>query len=247
MVLELDVCQVRVLGALMEKELATPDQYPLSMAGLVAACNQKTSRDPLMQLADGEVDEALRFLIGESLVRERRPAGARVSKYSHRLSDSLGLSFGFDRPQLAVLAVLMLRGAQTPGELKSRSERMRGDAGDVDMVAVLESLETHERGAWVRELPREPGKRESRWTHLMGGSLDSRDPPRPEITSAVSASDTLEGSAPTAAAVPAPPEAAPRATLAADAGLLEARVSELETTVAELQARLRALEQEWHG
>lgn len=170
MTLELTANEIRVIGVLIEKELATPDYYPLTVAALVSGCNQKTSRDPVMNLSLGDVQDVLDKLTGDRLVRERNPAGGRVSKYAHRLGDSLGLSFGFNRAQLAILAVLLLRGRQTPGELKARSERLRGAGVGENVDGVLSSLVSHDRGPWVCELAREPGRREARWTHLLGTS-----------------------------------------------------------------------------
>lgn len=173
MSLELTAVQTRVLGALVEKELTTPDQYPLTLTALLAACNQKTSREPVMSLVVADVKAALEYLVAGFLVRERNQAGARVPKYGHRLSDSLGLSFSFNRAQLATLAVLMLRGPQTPAEVKSRGERMRGAGANADVANVLESLAGHARGPWVHELLREPGRRESRWAHLLNATVDA--------------------------------------------------------------------------
>ncbi len=168
--------EIRVLGSLMEKELATPDYYPLSLSALTAACNQKTSREPIMSLGEEEVLEALASLTARALARERNPAGSRVNKYAHRLDDSLGLRFGFTREERAVLSVLMLRGPQTPGELRTRSERLRGPGGRDDIEAMLRRLGADERGPWVRELPREGGRREARWMHLFGGDSGPGEP-----------------------------------------------------------------------
>jgi len=254
MPLELNATQTRVLGALIEKELTTPDQYPLTLAALVNACNQKTSREPVMALSDAELQSALQYLIGEFLVRERNPAGSRVPKFAHRMNDSLGLSFVFKRSQLAVLAVLMLRGAQTPGELKTRSERLRSSDSTDDINAVLESLITHTRGPWVFELPREPGRRESRWTQLLDKTVDSLD----RATGGVSAHADVEtfdlpipGASQPSSSPDGPTSLAPSAVADAhspisgvDAVLLVEQMQALREEVQQLSARVRFLETE---
>ena len=157
MSLELSFAELRVLGSLIEKDLAAPDYYPLSLNALVNACNQKTSREPVSDLSDAEVGSALEALVADKVVRERNPAGSRTSKYAHALGDTLGLRFGFDRDQLAVLAVLMLRGAQTPGELRSRAARMRGAEDGGDALENLLHRDTSLRGVMQ---------------HLAKGALD---------------------------------------------------------------------------
>lgn len=220
--------ELRVLGVLIEKELTTPDYYPLTTSALVAGCNQKTSRDPIMSLTDQDAQQALDGLIHASLVREKNPAGARVSKYAHRLGDSLGLSYGFKRTELAVLAALMLRGPQTAGELKARTERMRGPNASADIEGVLITLRDHSRGVWTRELEREPGRRETRWVHLFGRSDDAI------------ASDTSEiASSPARSAVPS--EVSPGAPALDTEKDLQLRVQTLEAQVAALTHRLDAL------
>lgn len=236
MPLELSPVKLRILGALVEKELATPDYYPLTLSALQNACNQKTSREPVTGYTETEVREGVEALLEQSLARERNPAGSRVAKYAHRLSDSLGLSFGFTRAELSVLAVLMLRGPQTPGELRSRTERLRAPNTAFDVDDVLASLANHERGPWVLQLPREPGRREARWGHLLGTddtairtSLAAEDPPP---------------SAPAPAEFGASVSEQPAALESSDEpDPLAVRVSELEDMVLELQARIEALEE----
>lgn len=192
MPMDLDPESIRVLGSLVEKSLATPDNYPLTLAALIAACNQKTSREPVTALHEQAVRDALAGLIADGMARERD--GGRTSRYSHRLGDSLGLRFGFDRGELAVLGVLMLRGPQTPGELRSRTERMAGDEAPLDTDAVLERLRAHQHGPWVAVLPREAGRRESRWIHLFGPFDESVTAPSPlpvAIGSAANVPDAL--------------------------------------------------------
>lgn len=171
--LELDDVAIRVLGALMEKSLATPDYYPMSLSGLSAACNQKSSRDPVMSLSEGQVQDALDGLLRLHLVRERSQAGARVTKFAHRLDDELGLSFGFNASQVALLALLMLRGPQTPGELRTRSARLHSFDDVPQVERELHELATAERGPYVRRLAREPGRREARYVQLFGAAGES--------------------------------------------------------------------------
>ncbi len=163
----LDPHATRVLGALMEKSLTTPDYYPLSLAALTSACNQKSSRDPVMSLTESDVRAALDGLIQAHLVRERSSAGARVSKFAHRLDDELGLSFGFSRAELAVLSLLMLRGPQTAGELRNRSARAHAFEDVPAVEHVLRGLAAAERGPYVQQLSREPGRRECRFQQLF--------------------------------------------------------------------------------
>jgi uncharacterized protein YceH (UPF0502 family) len=224
----LDAHALRVLGALMEKSLATPDYYPLSLAALVSACNQKSSRDPVMNLSEHDVSEALDRLAREHLVRETGSAGARVSKYGHRLDDELGLRYGFDRPRLAVLTLLMLRGPQTPGELRNRSTRLHAFR-DVEAVeAVLEALASDSKGPYVQRLTREPGRRESRYAQLFS------EAPEPAATD--HRDDAVN--APASGSV-SPPHATPAATprdtdLQARINALEERVRRLEEDLAPL-------------
>jgi uncharacterized protein YceH (UPF0502 family) len=175
--------ELRVLGSLIEKELTTPDYYPLTMAALVNACNQKSSRDPVMSLDEPTVRDAMDSLIREGMAREKSVAGSRAARFGHRLGDSLGLRFGFDRRQLSVMAVLMLRGPQTPGELRTRTERMMGENG-ANIDNILSGLQTHKHGPWVRMLPRESGRRDSCWMHLIGEPAESGDSDYADVTTA---------------------------------------------------------------
>ena len=166
--------EVRVLGALVEKEATTPDVYPLSLAGLVTACNQTTNREPVMHLAEGDVIAAATALRRRDLLRAIQPVGSRVMKYQHLLRDALRL----DAQQIAVLGVLMLRGAQTPGELHARTARL-AEFDDIDAVeAALQRLADRAPVPLAAALPRRPGQKETRWTHLMGGTPS--EPPEPE-------------------------------------------------------------------
>jgi uncharacterized protein len=187
--IELGPVEVRVIGSLVEKSLATPDHYPLSLTALTAACNQKSSRDPVMSLREPEVQAAIDGLVKQALVRERNAAGGRVTKYAHRLDDRLGLSFGFSREELGVLCVLMLRGPQTPGDLRARCARLCELRDGAHAEEVLGRLAAAQRGPWVRELARRPGQREARWAHLFGGEPPA-EPIGPEHEAASPATGT---------------------------------------------------------
>src|SRR5215472_10239114 len=158
MALQLSEAEVRVLGALVEKETTTPDYYPLSLNALINACNQKSNRDPVMALDESSVREALEGLRDKNLAREAGGFDSRVTKYAHQIQEV----FNFDRREIAVMAVLLLRGPQTPGELRGRTERLY--AFD-DLAAVESTLErlTRREPPLVRQLPRQPGTKESRW------------------------------------------------------------------------------------
>lgn len=161
----LDEIEVRVLGSLLEKEQTTPEQYPLSVNALVLACNQKTAREPVLELSEGAVHSALRELSLTGLVA--RVEGARVTRWRHTVDQRWSL----DPARKAVLALLLLRGAQTPGELRNRSERMHTFASSAEMEDTLLALSA-EPEALARELPRGPGQKESRWLHLLFGPAE---------------------------------------------------------------------------
>lgn len=155
--------EIRVLGSLMEKELTTPENYPLSLNSLVSACNQKSNRDPVLSLTESEVQKALEGLGARGLAR-LTTTGGRVAKYVHSAADKLGL----DVPARAILAELMLRGAQTAGELRNRAERMAPFA-DIEAVdGVLGEL-MREAPPMVVRLPRQPGRKEARYAQVFGG------------------------------------------------------------------------------
>jgi uncharacterized protein YceH (UPF0502 family) len=158
--------EVRVLGSLIEKDITTPEYYPLSLNALVNACNQKSNRDPVMQLGEGTVRDALNALQERRMAAPAGGADSRVTKYEHRLQEV----FNFTRAETAVLCVLLLRGPQTPGELRGRTERMfRFETLD-DVQSALSKL-TQRDPALVKVLPRQPGTKESRWMQLLGGDV----------------------------------------------------------------------------
>jgi uncharacterized protein len=162
----LDEVECRVLGSLMEKEATTPEYYPLSLNALINACNQRSNRDPVMSLDEAAVRRALHSLDGQSLLRSVSPADSRVTKYEHRLQEA----FNFYRHESAILCLLLLRGPQTPGELRSRSERMHSFA---DLGAVQSSLQhlMKREPPLVKPLPRQPGTKETRYAHLLSGDV----------------------------------------------------------------------------
>lgn len=203
--------ELRVLGSLMEKARTTPDQYPLSVNALRNACNQKSARDPVMELTPGDVRAALGRLTRRGLARMAGGYGGRVSKYEHRVGDSDKAGLRVTPEQYALLCVLLLRGPQTPGELRSRSQRLAAFSDTDAVAAVLEELQRHEAGVLVERLAREPGRRESRYRHLLGTER---------------ALDTQE------------PAAAPETPSRPRASTLETRVEALEREVARLRALL---------
>jgi uncharacterized protein YceH (UPF0502 family) len=165
--------EVRVLGALIEKDITTPDYYPLSLNALVNACNQKNNRDPVMRLEEDAVRGALDLLQGQRLAGPASGADSRVTKYEHRLQEV----FNFDRREMAILCVLLLRGAQTPGELRGRAERMYRFEGLEDVHGALDRLSQREPPL-VAVLPRQPGTKESRYMHLFSGNAAAAEPVR---------------------------------------------------------------------
>ena len=166
MELSLTETEVRVLGSLIEKDITTPEYYPLSLNALVNACNQKSNRDPVMQLHEDAVRDALGGLQERRLAGLAGGADSRVPKYEHRLQEV----FNFTRPEIAVLCVLLLRGPQTPGELRGRSERIHRFEALDDVQSALQKLMQRDP-ALVKVLPRQPGTKEARWAHLLSGDV----------------------------------------------------------------------------
>jgi uncharacterized protein len=162
--IELNENEARVLGALLEKEITTPDYYPLSLNSLVNACNQKSNREPVMNLDEDAVRGALRTLHDNSLARSVSAADSRVTKYEHRLQEA----FNFDRREAALFCELLLRGPQTPGELRTRAERMHAFDDLSEAQSALQRLMNREPPL-VKVLARQPGTKESRYMHLLSG------------------------------------------------------------------------------
>ena len=160
--MEVDAVEIRVLGCLIEKQRTTPDQYPLSLNALRLACNQTTNRDPIVEYDERMIKAALDRMAHRDWTRFASGVSSRALKYRHLLDEALGLS----DPELALLAVLMLRGAQTPGELKQRTERMHHFASPAEVVQTLDGLAEREL---VRRVERRPGQKEERYMQLLGG------------------------------------------------------------------------------
>ena len=179
MELELTTNEARVLGVLIEKETTTPDYYPLSLSALATGCNQKSNREPVMSLDESAVMDSLDGLIGKRLVWEKTPSGSRVTKYAHRLSNTLGLTYDFSNNELGVLCVLMLRGPLTTGEVRARGGRLCELANRAETEAVLVGLCEREDGPYVRKLPRQVGRKESRFAHLLCGEPAMTPEPAP--------------------------------------------------------------------
>jgi uncharacterized protein len=177
----LNAVEARVLGALVEKETTTPEYYPLSLNALVNACNQKNNREPVMNLDEDAVRLALRGLEDDGLAGPRRGGDSRVTKYEHRLQEV----FNFTRGETAVMCVLLLRGAQTPGELRGRTERMHRFEEIDDVLGTLQKLMQREPSL-ASALPRQPGTKETRYAHLLSGEVEASESV-PTVNSAVGA------------------------------------------------------------
>ena len=164
--------EARVIACLIEKEITTPEQYPLSLNSLTNACNQKSNRDPVLELDEQTVQQTLDDLVRKRLVSDQTGYGSRVTKYQHRFCNTEFGNLRFTPQELGVVCELLLRGPQTPGELRSRASRLckLNDVSDVD--AVLRQLAVREDGPFVVRLAREPGKRESRYAQLFCGEVE---------------------------------------------------------------------------
>jgi uncharacterized protein len=225
---ELTPQEIRVLGSLAEKEATTPDTYPLSTNGLVLACNQRSSRDPVVAYNEDEVTRALVSLRERELVRTAREGG-RVYKHAHMLCQRLGI----DEAELAVLSVLFLRGPQTAGELRTRSERQHFFASVDEVEQVLGRLSRNEPPL-TAQLERRPGQKESRWAHLLGGGEPTPVPlPPADVSPAVA---TTSPSAPGPVASESPGH-----TLGESAAL-RGEIAALREELAELRDRVDTLE-----
>ncbi|MGO9827781.1 MAG: YceH family protein [Terriglobales bacterium] len=170
--IKLTETEVRVLGSLIEKDVTTPEYYPLSLNALVNACNQKSNRDPVMQLDDEAVRDALGGLQEQRMAGPARGADSRVTKYEQRLQEV----FNFTRPEIAVLCVLLLRGPQTPGELRGRTERLHRFEALEDVQSALQKLMQRDPPL-AKVLPRQPGTKESRYAHLLAGDVVEAEMP----------------------------------------------------------------------
>lgn len=169
---QLTAHEARVIGCLLEKQVTTPEQYPLSVNAVTLACNQKTNREPVMSLSESEVQDQLDQLVKRHYLRTVSGFGNRVTKYEQRFCNSEFGDLKLTAGEVALITTLLLRGPQTPGELRSRAQRMHefGDTAEVENA--LEHLAAREDGPFVVRLPREPGKREQRYMHLFSGEVD---------------------------------------------------------------------------
>lgn len=163
----LSFAEIRVLGALIEKAITTPDQYPLTLNSMISACNQKSNREPVVNFDEVQVQETADSLISKRLVTEHSGFGSRVQKYQHRFCNTEFSNLQLSDQELGVLCVLFLRGHQTPGELRSRTNRLCAFSDAKAIEAVLDNMANRSEGSFVRKLPREVGKRESRYAHLF--------------------------------------------------------------------------------
>jgi uncharacterized protein YceH (UPF0502 family) len=206
--------EARVIGCLIEKSVVTPDQYPLTLNALTNACNQKSSREPVMNLTQGEVQHTIRDLETKHLVRTDENFKSRTEKYVQRFCNTRYSDFHFDDAQLAIVCLLLLRGPQTPGEIRSRSGRLHSFADNSEVVAALTALIERDGEPLLVKLPRTPGRKDSEYMHLFSGPVD------------------IEAFADRSAAERRP--ASPRSNVAD----LEERVERLEAELAELKEQL---------
>jgi uncharacterized protein YceH (UPF0502 family) len=169
--IELTPIEARVMGCLIEKQITTPDQYPLSLNALVNACNQKSNRDPLMDLNEGAVQQVLDGLSKKHLVVEKSGFGSRVPKFQHRFCNTEFGNFKLDSQELAIICEMLVRGPQTPGELRTRASRMAAFTDVSEVEAALSRLADRPDGPFVVRLAREPNRRDSRWAHLFSGPV----------------------------------------------------------------------------
>ena len=213
--LDLSDNESRVIGCLMEKSITTPDQYPLTLNALTNACNQKSARAPIMSLNQGAVQHTVRELEGKHLLRVEENFKRGVEKYTQRLCNSSFSELQFDKAEFAIVCLLLLRGPQTPGELRANSGRLHKFSDNNAVVMALDGLAEYASGALVVKLPRTAGRKDSEYMHLFSGDVD------------------LTAYAQTAAAVQSSGDS-PRSSMAQ----LEQRISDLETEVAELKERL---------
>ncbi|WP_299176540.1 DUF480 domain-containing protein [uncultured Neptuniibacter sp.] len=191
--MDLSLHQTRVIGCLIEKEITTPDQYPLSLNALTLACNQKSNREPVMALSDIDVQSVLDELRDKRLIREESGFGSRVVKFKHRFCNTEFSDLQLSQQELGIICTLFLRGPQTPGELRSRTNRLCSFSDVHEVEAVLTKLSQREGVPLVVRLPREPGKRESRYAHQFSGEIDLAAAQEPiEQRPATSSSGELE-------------------------------------------------------
>ena len=169
---ELSDKEARIIGCLLEKSVVTPDQYPMTLNALTNACNQKSSREPVMLLQPGEVQQTIRQLESKHLVRTDENFKSRTEKYSQRFCNTRYSNIQFDDAQYAIICLLLLRGPQTPGEMRSRSGRLHTFADNDEVVMALNSLIERDSDAMLVKLPRTSGRKDSEYMHLFSGAVD---------------------------------------------------------------------------
>ena len=172
MLTELNEIEARVIGCLIEKSIVTPDQYPMTLNALTNACNQKSSRNPVMSLSQGEVQHAIRALEAKHLARTEENFKSRMEKYSQRFCGTRYSDYQFNPAEVAIVCLLLLRGPQTPGELRVRSGRLHPFADNNEVVEALNGLINRDSAPLVVELPRTPGRKDSEYMHLFSGPVD---------------------------------------------------------------------------
>lgn len=209
--------EARIIGCLIEKEVTTPDHYPLTLNSLTTACNQKSNREPVLSLSESEVLDAVDGLIARRMVSDESSFNSRVNKYQHRFCNTEFGDLQFTEQERAIICCMLLRGPQTPGELRTRTGRLANFTDVKEVEATLEKLATREAGALVVKLPREAGKRESRYQHLLSGEVD------------------VEAFATASAGVAAPSASSEKLEE------LESEVASLRAEVAELKALVESL------
>lgn len=210
--------EARVIGCLIEKQITTPDQYPLSLNALTNACNQKSNREPMLNLAEAEVQQLIDGLVRKHVMIERSGFGSRVAKYQHCFCNTEFSGLKFTLQELAIVCELLVRGPQTPGELRTRAARMTPFADIDEVVTALEALAQRPDGALVVQLPREPGRRDARYAQLFTG--------------------------PPAAAVAEPSPAPEPASVDVADGTDNARLAQLESAVRELRSLVALIQSE---
>jgi uncharacterized protein YceH (UPF0502 family) len=215
MSIKLSAIEARVIGCLIEKSITTPDQYPMSLNALTNACNQKSNREPVMDLDERTVQSTLDTLAHKHLVLDRSGFGSRVPKYQHRFCNTGFGSLEFKPLETAILCELLVRGPQTPGELRTRAARMTEVKEVSEVEAALDHLAARQDGPFVVRLPREPSRRDARWAHLLSGDIDLTN-----VAASAAPSEPRQGSS------------------AERIEQLEAQVAELRRELAELKQKL---------
>jgi uncharacterized protein len=190
--IELTAHEARILGSLVEKQITTPEQYPLSLNAITNACNQKSNRDPVLELTEQEVQSVIDSLSRKHLVLERSGFGSRVPKYQQRFCNTEFSVLQFTPQERAIVCELLLRGPQTPGELRSRAARMAEFTDAAQVEAALEALSARESGPMVQRLAREPGRRDSRYAHLFSGPIVESAQPEPPHSALPASSSVAE-------------------------------------------------------